>query len=79
MIAIPGVIGFCLGYLLPRDRAYASAVAVWAAVAAAVAAFGLTGDDGGYIVPALIALVLTLILTAAGHAVGANRRAKAAR
>ena len=76
MIAIPGVIGFILGWKLPRRTAFIAAVAAWAAVAGVVLAFDLAGD-GSFVVPAAIALVLTVMLTAAGAAVRAGRTAKA--
>ena len=75
MIAIPGVIGFILGWKLPRRTAFIAAIAAWAAVASAVLAFDLAGD-GSFVAPAAIALVLTVMLTAAGAAVRANRASR---
>lgn len=76
MIIIPGVIGFILGLRLPRTQAFAAAAAAWAAIAGAVAVFGLAGEDGSFWGPAAIALALTVGFTWAGVMVRSAKQAK---
>lgn len=78
MIIIPGVIGFILGLRLPKTQAYVGGFAAWAAIAVAVAVFGLAGEDGSFWGPAAIALALAVCFTWAGVTVRSAKQAKAA-